>query len=144
MLLVAVAWRAWAAVVALVAAATILWMAAGQPALEAAISQRDSLKPFARAVAARYPAPAPLAFWGEATRPVAVYVGRPMPTLRRPEELTPGLALVGSEPALWGLLEAGVIGFPMLEAEGRVGNVARGRVILVEIAPGRAARDRRE
>src|SRR5439155_623242 len=93
-LLVALAWRAWAPLLALVTTATVLWMAAGQPALEAAISQRDSLKPFARAVAARYPPPAALAFWRDPIRPVAVYVGRPLPTYRRREELLPGLALV--------------------------------------------------
>src|SRR5439155_1538288 len=45
-LLVALAWRAWAALVAVVATAVVLWMAVAQPALEAAISRRDSLKPF--------------------------------------------------------------------------------------------------
>ena len=134
LLLVALAWRAWPALLALVTTATVLWMAAGQPALEAAISQRDSLKPFARAVAARYPPPAALAFWRDPIRPVAVYVGRPVPTYRRREELAPGLALMGSEPAMWDLLGAGVVGFPMLSAEGRLGNVARGRVMLLEIA----------
>ncbi len=133
-LLVALARRAWAALVTLVAAGTVLWMASGQPALEAAISRRDSLKPFAAAVAARYPPPTPLAFWGEPIRAVAVYVGRPMPALRRREELAPGLALVGSEPGLRALLAAGVVGFPMLSAEGRLGNVARGRVMLLAIA----------
>src|SRR5439155_1582384 len=54
-LLVALAWRAWAALLAAVGTATVLWMAAGQPALEAAVSRRDSLKLFASAVAARYP-----------------------------------------------------------------------------------------
>jgi hypothetical protein len=136
--LVAAAWRAWATLAALVAAGTLVWMAVGQPALEAAISRRDSLRPFAAAVAARYPAPARLAFWKEAIRPVAVYVGRPMPTLRGRAELTPGLALVGSEPVLWGLLDAGVVGFPMRSAEGRVGNLAQGRVLLVEIGPAAA------
>ncbi|HUE30415.1 MAG TPA: glycosyltransferase family 39 protein [Verrucomicrobiae bacterium] len=143
-LLVALAWRAWAALLALVAAGTVLWMAAGQPALEAAISRRDSLAPFARAVAARYPPPARLAFWQETIRPVAVYVGRPMPPLRRPKQLAAGLALVGSEPALSSLLDAGVIGFPRLEAEGRMGNLARGRVLLLEIASGRAVPGRPE
>jgi len=137
-LLVALAWRAWAPLLALVTTATVLWMAAGQPALEAAISQRDSLKPFARAVAARYPPPAALAFWRDPIRPVAVYVGRPLPTYRRREELLPGLALVGSEPALRDLQRAGVVGFPTLSAEGRLGNVARGRVVLLEVAAGRA------
>ena len=38
---------------------------------------------------------------------------------------------------------AGVVGFPLLSVEGRVGNVARGRVMLVEIASGRES-ERRE
>src|SRR5439155_1677648 len=108
------------------------------PALALVSSQRDSLKPFARAVAARYPPPAALAFWRDPIRPVAVYVGRPLPTYRRREELLPGLALVGSESALRDLLRAGVVGFPTLSAEGRLGNVARGRVVLLEVAAGRA------
>jgi len=82
MLLVALAWRAWAPLLAIVATATILWMAVAQPALEVAISRRDSLKSFARTVAARYPPPAQLAFWSDTIRAVAVYVGRPMPTFR--------------------------------------------------------------
>ncbi len=135
-LLVALAWRAWAALVAVVATAVVLWMAVAQPALEAAISRRDSLKPFASGVAARYPPPARLAFWGDTIRPVAVYVGRPMPTLRRREDIAPGLALVGSEAAMRRLLDAGVVGFPVLSAEGRLGNVARGRVMLLEVASG--------
>ena len=142
-LLVALAWRAWAAVVAVVATAVVLWMAVAEPALEAAISRRDSLKPFASSVAARYPPPARLAFWGDTIRPVAVYVGRPMPTFRRRADLAPGLALVGSEPAMRRLLDAGVVGFPMLSAEGRLGNVARGRVMLLEVATDRTAAARR-
>src|SRR6266516_2369518 len=46
---------------------------------------------------------------------------------------------LGSEEAMRGLLEAGVVGFPMLSAESQLGNVARGRVMLLEIATGRAA-----
>ena len=119
-------------------------MAVAQPALEAAISRRDSLKPFASGVAARYPPPARLAFWGDTIRPVAVYVGRPMPTLRRREDIAPGLALVGSEAAMRQLLDAGVVGFPMLSAEGRLGNAARGRIMLLEVATDRTAAARRQ
>ena len=143
-LLVALAWRAWAALVAVVATAVVLWMAVAQPALEAAISRRDSLKPFASGVAARYPPPARLAFWGDTIRPVAVYVGRPMPTFRRRADIAPGLALVGSEAAMRRLLDAGVVGFPVLSAEGRLGNVARGRIMLLEVATDRTAAARRQ
>src|SRR5438034_10498073 len=41
---------------------------------------------------------------------------------------------LGSEAAMRGLLDAGVVGFPMLSAESQLGNVARGRVMLLEIA----------
>jgi len=51
--------------------------------------------------------------------------------MRRPCVVVEAL---GSEAAMRGLLDAGVVGFPMLSAEGRLGNVARGRVMLLEIA----------
>src|SRR5207244_12128721 len=41
-LLVALAWRAWGPLLALVPPATALWVAAGPPALEAAVGQRAS------------------------------------------------------------------------------------------------------
>jgi 4-amino-4-deoxy-L-arabinose transferase-like glycosyltransferase len=140
LLFVTSVWRAWAALLPLVALATACWMVLGVPALEQAVSRRDSLKEFARAVAVRRPAPSPLGFWKEPVRTVAVYVGRGVPTLRRREELVPGLALIASEPAARTLSGAGVIVFPLLAGEGRLGNVARGRVMLLEIAPGAPAR----
>src|SRR5207249_356213 len=63
--LVVSVWRAWPALFALAALGSACWMAAGVPVLEQAVSRRDSLKDFARGVAARRPPPTPLAFWQE-------------------------------------------------------------------------------
>jgi hypothetical protein len=134
--IVGAAWRAWSLLVGLVAAGALAWMALGVPALEAAISRRDSLKPFAQAVAARYPASAPLAFLGRPIRPVAVYVGRPVPTRRRREGFPPGLALIAPDSAYRDVVAAGTEARAVLAAEGRVGNLARTRVVLFEIPPG--------
>jgi hypothetical protein len=97
-LAVSLAWRAWAALVGVTAAAMICWMLVGMPALEQERSRRDSLKPFARTVATLRPPPAPLAFWRDTLRPVVVYVGRHVPTLRRRDAVVPGIALIVPEP----------------------------------------------
>jgi len=133
--LVAVAWRAWAALAGVTAVLVACWMMVGAPALEQAISRRDSLKQFARGVAARRPPPAPLAFYAETVRPVAVYLGRDVPTLRRPADLPPAVAVITTETGFRSLASAGVVSFPLLAGEGRVGNAARARVVLLEIAP---------
>jgi 4-amino-4-deoxy-L-arabinose transferase-like glycosyltransferase len=133
--LVAVAWRAWAVLAGVTAALIALWMVVGVPALEQSVSRRDSLKAFALGVAARRPPPEPLAFWAEPVRPVAVYLGRQVPTVRRPEDVGPGLAVIATEAGFRSLTHAGVIGFPLLAGEGRIGNVARGRIVLLDVAP---------
>ena len=137
-LAVSLAWRAWAALVGVTAAAMVCWMLVGMPALEQERSRRDSLKPFARTVATLRPSPAPLAFWRDTLRPVVVYVGRPVPTLRRRDAVVPGIALIVPEPAWEALSRAGVVGFPLMIGSGRTGNVAVERVLLLEIAPGAA------
>src|SRR5207248_1615574 len=76
---IAVAWRAWALLVGFTAAAVGVWMVLGAPALERAVSRGDSLKAFAAAVAARHPPPDGVAFYRETIRPIAVYLGRPVP-----------------------------------------------------------------
>src|SRR5262249_60602421 len=83
MLAVVIACRAWGGVAVLVAAASAIWLAAGEPALDVATSGRDSLKAFARQAAALFPPERPLAFYGPTIRPVVVYVGRPVPSLDR-------------------------------------------------------------
>ena len=133
---VALALRAWAALVGVTAAAMVCWMLVGVPALEQERSRRDSLKPFARTVATLRPPPAPLAFWRDTLRPVVVYVGRHVPTLRQRNAVVPGIALIVAEPAWEALSRDGVVGFPLMMGAGRVGNLAVGRVFLLEIAPG--------
>jgi 4-amino-4-deoxy-L-arabinose transferase-like glycosyltransferase len=138
MLAVAIAWRAWAPLIGLTAAGVACWMAVGVPALEQAVSRRDSLKPFARTVAELASPPGGLAFYPEPLRTVAVYVGRPVPTLRRRDAIVPGIGLIVPEPAWSALSRGGVVGFPLLIGEGRVGSAGRSRVLLLEIAPGAA------
>ena len=131
--LVAVAWRAWAALAAATALLVAAWMFAGVPALEQAVSRSDSLKEFARGVAARRPPPEPLVFYAEPVRAVAVYVGRRVPTVRRPEDVAPGLAVIATEAGFRTLANAGVVGFPLLAGEGRIGSAARGRIVLLDV-----------
>ena len=65
--------RAWRAVLGGVGLAMAAWLLVGAPGLERRVSRRDSLKPFAAAVAARVPAGDALAFFGDPIRSVAVY-----------------------------------------------------------------------
>jgi len=96
---------------------------------------RDSLRPFAEAVAARYPEPSPLAFHPEAIRSVAVYAGRRIPTLPRRRDL-PGHVVITPEDTYRSAVADGALGPPLVVAEGRIGNLRRGRVVLAE-APAR-------
>ena len=133
---VAIACRAWGGLVALVAGASVVWLAAGEPRLEAATSARDSLKAFGIQAAARFPADRPLAFYAGVVRPVVVYVGRPVPSLeRRPDRITPGQGIIASEPAYRALAEAGYVGPVLATAEGRIGNVERATLVLAEGTP---------
>jgi 4-amino-4-deoxy-L-arabinose transferase-like glycosyltransferase len=133
----AAVWRAWAAAIGLTTLATLAWMAFGTPAVEQAVSRRDSLKPFALAVATRHPRPDPVAFWGETIRAVAVYVGRPVPRVGR-NGLTPGVAVIVRERDLGRIARLGVLGVPVEIAEGRTDNTERGRVVLLDVI-GRSA-----
>jgi hypothetical protein len=124
--------RAWPALVAATAAGAVAWMAAGAPALERAVSARDSLKPFAAAVAARYPPPTPLVFYEQPIRSIVVYVGRRIPTLGAARAIRPGVGVIASGRAHRALAEARVLGAPLLVREGRIGNLARARIVLAE------------
>jgi 4-amino-4-deoxy-L-arabinose transferase-like glycosyltransferase len=125
-----VAWRAWSLLATLTAVAVVAWMAVGAPAVERAVSRRDSLKTFAREVAARHPPPESLVFYGEPIRPIVVYVGRPVP---RTDGVPTAGAVVATEPAARRLARAGVVALPELSGEGRVGNLGRARVLLLAI-----------
>jgi 4-amino-4-deoxy-L-arabinose transferase-like glycosyltransferase len=133
MLAVAIACRAWGGVAVLVAAASALWLAIGEPALDVATSGRDSLAPFARQAAALFPPARPLAFYGPVVRPVVVYVGRPVPSLdRRAERIVPGQGVIAFEQAYRTLASHGVLGPPLATASGRIGNVERATLVLAE------------
>jgi 4-amino-4-deoxy-L-arabinose transferase-like glycosyltransferase len=130
---VAIACRAWGMLVALVAGVSLLWLAAGEPRMEVATSQRDSLKAFGVEAAARFPPGRPLAFYGATVRPVVVYVGRPVPSLgRQPDRIEPGHGVIAFEPAYRALAESGYVGPPLATASGRIGNVERATLVLAE------------
>ncbi len=136
MMAVAIACRAWGGLIALVAGASIVWLVAGEPRLDAATSARDSLKTFASEAAARFPPGRPLAFYGAVVRPVVVYVGRPIPSLeRRADAIASGQGLIAFEPAYQALAAAGYVGPPLATASGRIGNVERATLVLAEGTP---------
>jgi hypothetical protein len=126
---IAVAWRAWALLVGVTAAAVAAWMVVGAPAVERAVSGRDSLKAFAGAVAARHPPPDAVAFYRETIRPIAVYLGRPVP---RVDAVPPDAAVIATADVALRLARAGAPALPVLAAEGRVGNLSRTTVVLLE------------
>jgi hypothetical protein len=126
---IAVAWRAWALLVGLTAAAVGAWMVLGAPAVDRAVSRHDSLKTFARAVAARHPPPDRVAFYGETIRPIAVYLGRLVP---RVDAVRADAAVITTGDAALSLAPSGEAALPVLVAEGRVGNLSRATVVLLE------------
>jgi 4-amino-4-deoxy-L-arabinose transferase-like glycosyltransferase len=129
---VAIACRAWAGLVVLVTAASLAWLVAGEPAMDAATSSSDSLASFGRTAAERFP-PGHLAFYGPTVRPVVVYAGRPLPSLeRRPERIRPGDGVIALAPAYQALKNAALVGPPLASAAGRIGNVERATLVLAE------------
>jgi hypothetical protein len=130
LLVAGVAARAWRTLLAAVALAMVAWLVGGAPALERRTSARDSLRPFATAVAARVAADEPLAFFADPIRAVVVYSGRTIPTVRRRADLAPGTLLILRKAAYRRLARRGLLGPPLLAARGRTGNVARGPVVL--------------
>jgi hypothetical protein len=128
-----IAYRAWGGLVALVAVASIVWMAVGEPAMDAATTQRDTLKPFALAVVSHFAPGHPLAFYGGVVRQVVVYVGRPVPSLdRMPERIAPGQGVIAREPVYRALAAAGRVGPPLATATGRVDALERATLVLAE------------
>ncbi len=126
-----VALEAWPLALALTAAATMAWMLVGVPALEQATSRRDSLRAFAAVVAARFPPPAPVVFVGPVIRPLVVYVGRTVPVVEA-EAVTDGMGVIAPEAEYTRLVERARAGPPLALAEGRIGNLARARIVLAE------------
>jgi 4-amino-4-deoxy-L-arabinose transferase-like glycosyltransferase len=127
----AVVLDAWPLLLGLTAAGTVLWMLFGVPALEQAASRRDSLRAFAASVAARFPPPAPVVFAGDVIRPLVVYLGRQVPAVD-PDGITDGAGVIATEAMYQRLVARARAGPPLALADGRVGNLARARIVLAE------------
>lgn len=127
--------RQWRALLTIGACATLAWMLVAQPFVEQASTVGASLKPFAAIVRNQVPAGSLLYFFGRVVRPLVVYIGRPIPSVRRDLEGVgaDGAYLIVLEEDLPRLRSARPDVRVVAEHSGRVGNLARGRVALVEI-----------
>jgi 4-amino-4-deoxy-L-arabinose transferase-like glycosyltransferase len=130
----AVALEAWGLLVALAFTATATWLVVGAPAMERVTSRRDSLAPFAAAVAAARPVPAPLVFVDPPMRSVIVYLGRHVPTVA-PDALPQGSSVIADEARYAALAGSGRLGPPLAVGAGRIGNLKRSRVVLADVLP---------
>jgi len=130
---VIVACRAWGVLVVLCGALTALWLLVAAPALDRSTAARDGLRDFAREVAARVPPGEPLVFYDEPVRTIVVYLGRPIPSIRRRTEQLPrdGWVLAAA-PAYRALFETGHVTPPLLRASGRLGSLGRGEIVLAK------------
>jgi hypothetical protein len=128
-------WRRWRALLALGGCAMLGWMLVGQPFVERALTAASSLEPFATVVRTRVPAGSPLYFFGPVVRPLVVYVGRPIPSFRRDlgRADRDGAYLIVLELDLPHVRSVRPDARILAEHTGRVGNLARGRVALVEL-----------
>jgi 4-amino-4-deoxy-L-arabinose transferase-like glycosyltransferase len=126
----AIALAGWRALLATVATATAVWLLFGTPAVERTVSRRDSLRAFAETAARRFPAPQGLVFYRSPIRPIVVYVGRRVPTLTRLDDAPAGTGVIARAGAYRALVETGLVGEPLASADGRVGNLARSRIVL--------------
>ncbi len=131
----AVARYGWRAVIGTAAATMAAWMAAGVPRLAKAVSDRDSLRPFAVEVRRLSADDARLAFYPLPMRPVVVYLGRHVPTLRR-RELASAASVITTVAMQRDLERAGVVGRPVVAAVGRAGNLGRVEVVLAPVVAG--------
>jgi 4-amino-4-deoxy-L-arabinose transferase-like glycosyltransferase len=126
-----VALRLWGPLLGVVGALCIGWFAIGGPAVDAAAPPDGSLRALAREAAARFPAPAPLAFYGPTVRSIVVYAGRPIPSLERDDaRITPGLGLLVRTGPYERLAAAGLVGERLAAGEGQIGNLERGALVL--------------
>jgi len=127
--------RRWRALLAVGGGATLTWMIVMQPFAEHALTTASSLKPFAAVVREQVPAGSRLCFFGSVVRPLAVYVGRPIPRCRRDlgEVGAGGAYLIVLEADLARVRESRSNARIVAEQAGRVGNLTRGRVVLVEV-----------
>jgi hypothetical protein len=114
-----------------VGALAIGWFVVGGPAVDAAAPPDASLRTLAREAAIRFPAPAPLAFYGPTVRSIVVYAGRPIPSLERDDtRIAPGMGLLVRTGAYDRLAAAGLVGERLAVGEGQIGNLDRGALVL--------------
>jgi len=129
----AVALRLWGPLLALTGALAAGWFAVGSPAVAAAGPDAASLRRFAAAARARFPAPGGLAFYALPVRSVVVYVGHPIPSLARsPAAIAPGLGVIATAPVYERLAAAGLLGERLATGDGQIGNLERGTLVLAE------------
>jgi len=129
----AVALRLWGPLVALTGTLVVGWLVVGAPAVASRNAARTSLRELALTTRERFPPGAPLAFFGEPVRSIVVYVGRPIPSLRRrPERIVPGLGVLATDAAYTALAGDGHLGAVLASGSGTVGNLERGTVVLAE------------
>jgi hypothetical protein len=129
----ATALRLWGPLVLLTGGLAIAWLAVGAPAVAEQTTARASVRPLADAARRRFPAPGTLVFYGPEARAIVVYVGHPIPTLGRDAtRITPGMGVIATLPAYQVLAENGYVGDSLAMAEGRIGNLERGTLVLAE------------
>jgi 4-amino-4-deoxy-L-arabinose transferase-like glycosyltransferase len=127
--------RRWREAIGVVAVATVLWMGTLHPALEGAVSRGSSLKSFAEEIRAAVPLETPLYFYRAVLRPLVVYLDRPVRSLRGNLRHTasPRAFVIVVGPDLPRLEIAGAQLRFVATHHGRIGNLERGVVALVEV-----------
>jgi 4-amino-4-deoxy-L-arabinose transferase-like glycosyltransferase len=129
--------RQWHWLVAVGIAGVLFWMLVVQTQVQSALASRGSLKGFAAEVTTAVPADEPLYFFGRELRPLVVYVGRPIQRLRRDlDRAGDGRShVIVTETDLPRLRRSRRPIRTIAEQVSRIGNLERGRVLLVEVGP---------
>jgi 4-amino-4-deoxy-L-arabinose transferase-like glycosyltransferase len=127
--------RRWRLGLTLAAAATFVWMAAVQPALHGAVARTASVDSFAGEIDRLVPRAAPLYFHRRVLRPLVVYLRRPVASLGGDlTRLPPGPAFViGLRTDVPELRAGGARVRVLARGSGRIGNLERGRIVLVAL-----------
>jgi 4-amino-4-deoxy-L-arabinose transferase-like glycosyltransferase len=129
----ATALRLWGPLLGLTVGLAGLWLALGAPAVAEQTTARASLRSLAETARRRFPAPGALAFYGPESRSIVVYVGHPVPTLGRDaSRIAPGMGIIATLPAYQVLAQNGYVGDSIAMAEGQVGNLEQGTLVLAE------------
>jgi 4-amino-4-deoxy-L-arabinose transferase-like glycosyltransferase len=129
----ATALRLWGPLVGMTAVLATAWLAFGAPAVAEMTTARGSFRAFAETAKRRFPTPGSLAFYGPESRAIVVYVGHPVASLQRDAgRITPGMGIIATLPAFQVLAQNGYVGDSLAMAEGQVGNLERGTLVLAE------------